>query len=646
MTDDALSLRTMSEEERVRFAESSGSLPFDDHRQLFCELLGDESFRVRKTALESLLQKQDAGKLTDLFIAILRSQDNAGLRTAGVEGLTRTGEKAVPQILEAIVREEWEVAKLLVDVAGDIGDLRVIPVLIKLTSSSQQNLSTAAIEALGKIGTGEVIPLITGLLKSKEIYIVFSAIEALASLGKKGFKLPTENIVPLMKDPLLKKAAFDLLGSTRDPLVVTYLIEGIRDNRRSDRDAAARALLRLYNSLGEQDAAAVRNEVSESNLYDSYIVEKLLSSIDSTIVMAGIRILGWSSEKGSLPALLAYADNPDIADACVAALVDKGVAVRSDIVGLLAGNKSISQIRAGLLYLSRLPDTPDAPPEGLSYLLETDDSEEIPVLLAQTLGTYIDVQSLKLLVKLMASDNKNVTATAIDNFVKVGSKMSDQVFVMIHGMVHSSNYLLRLAAARLIANFYAETMTEDIKTLLNDSEAMVRAAMIATAGARGLETYSGDIQMALADENRDVRIEAVKTTARLSPDRFIDTIKWLINDDDPWVKIEIMKHLRYVPQAPEAQRILRQYLQDESPAVVLTALQLLMDISLEDAAGDIEKVLLHKDQDVVLEVIYMLGKANSTISSSILQKLSTRPERQIREKALSVLGRSSPPEGR
>ncbi len=646
MTDNLRGLRAMSEEERLRFAESAGSLPFEEQREVIYELLGDESFRVRKTVLESLVQKQDPGKLTELFIDLLRSHDNAGLRTAGVEGLSRIGRDAIPKILTAIDPAQWEVAKLLVDVAGDIGDPRVIPVLIKLTASSQQNLSTAAVEALGKIGTGDVIPLITGLLKSKEIYIVFSAIEALANLGKKGFKLPTENILPLMNDPLLKKAAFDLLGSTRDPLVVTHLIEGIRDNRRSDRDAAARALLRLYGSLDEQDAAAVRNAVGQSNLYNSYIVEKLLSSVDSSIVMAGIRILGWSGEKGSLPSLLAYADNPDIADACVAALLDKGESIRSSIAGLLVGNKSTAQIRAGLLYLSQQPDSEDAPPEGLSYLLETDDSEEIPVLLARTLGTYRDVQSLKLLVKLMASDNKNVTGAAIENFVKVGRHLSDQVLVMIHGMVHSSDYLLRLAAARLTASFYTEAMADDIKTLLNDSEAMVRAAMISTTGMLGLGAYGGDIQMALADENRDVRIEAVKTTAHLSPDRFIDTIKWLINDDDPWVKIEIMKHLRNAPQTGEAQRILRQYLRDESPAVVLTALQALIDISIEDAAGDIEKVLQHKDQDVVMEVIYMLGKANNAMSRSILLNLGTRSDQQIREKALSVLGHYSSQEGR
>ena len=646
MTQTPDTLGRMSEEDKVVFAGSIGTLRFEDHRDLFTALLGDESFRVRKTALESLLKTQDPDKLTGLFIDIINSQDNAGLRTAGVEGLTKTGKKAIKHIVQAIDAEQWELSKLLVDVLGDIGDPEVLPVLVKLTSSPQQNLSTAATEALGKIGTEDVVPSITKLLKQKEIYIVFSAIEALANLGKKGYRIPIADIVPLMDDPLLKKAAFDLLGATHDPVVVSYLIEGIKDNKRSNRDAAARSLLQLYDSLNEQDAAFVRNSVRQSNIHDSYIMEKMLSSIDSATIKAGIRILGWSGEKNTTGTILKYADDPDLAGACVAALSDRGDSARSDVVALLVGNKSISQVKAGLLYLSQLPDSPDAPPEGLSYLLETDDTEEIPVLLARIFGTFLDAHSLKLLVKLMGSDNKTVTAASLDSFVKIGKCIPDEALVIIHGMVHSSDYLLRLAAAKLVASFYRENMTEDIKTLLNDSEAAVRAAMIASIGTLSLNNFGEDIQIALADENRDVRIEAVRTTAGLYPERFIDTVKWLLHDDDQWVKIEIIKHIKRSPLTEEVRGILKQYIRDESPAVVLTALQALMDSSVEDCTGEIEQVLSSKDQDIVMEVIYMLGKADNKTALGILKRLAAGPEQKIREKALSVLGRYAHTEDR
>ncbi len=639
MTESLQKIASMSEEEKLSFAESIGALPLDDNTELFKMLLGDTSFRVRKTALESLLSTQQSNKLTDLFIDIINSQDNAGLRTAGVEGLTRIGGKAVEKIVRAIDADQWELSKLLVDVLGDIGDPGVIPVLIKLTSSPQQNLSTASIEALGKIGTEDVIPYITGLLKQKEIYIVFSALEALANLGKKGFKLPIESIVPLMNDPLLKKAAFDLLGSTHEPLVVSYLIEGIKDNKRSNRDAAAKALLQLYNSLNEQDRAFIKNSIRQSGIYDSYVIEKMLSSIDSSIVIAGVRILGWSGVKSNINTIFKYAGNPDIFDACVAALIDIGDSISADVVGLLIGNNNVSQIKAGLIYLSQLPDNVCAPPDGLEYLLDVDDTEEVAVLLARTLGTYHDAQSLKILVKLMASDSKVVTTTAIDNFAKIGRQIPDQALEAIHSMVHSSDYLLRLAAARLILNFYNENMSDDIKTLLNDSEASVRAAAISSIGTLKLDRYIEDIQIALTDEDKDVRIEAVRATANIIPEKFIDTIKWLIHDDDQWVKIEIIKHLKYSSQVDEAKKILKLYVNDSFPAVMLTALQVLIDTSIDDCITEIEGVLANKDQDIAMEAIYMLGKANNNTARNILKSLSSSPEQKVREKALSVLER-------
>ena len=627
----------MTEEERLHAAEEIEKLPFEGNIALFKLLLGDESFRVRKTALEALLKAHQSDKLTDLFIDIINAQDNAGLRTAGVEGLTRSGPKAVEKILNAIDAEQWELSKLLVDVLGDIGDTRAIELLIELTHSAQQNLSTAAVEALGKLGTEDTIPHLSELLEKREIYIVFSTLEALANLGRKGFKLPIKNIISLMDDPLLKKAVFDLLGSTHDPTVVSYLLDGVRDNKRSNRDSAAKSLLQLYNSVDADGKSYIQNAVMRSGIYESYIVGKMLSSVDRSVITAGIRIMGWSGIKSSIEVIFRYADDPDTADASVSALIDMGEPVRTDVVGLIVGNKSEAQIKAGLRYLSQLPDMKAPPPDGLSYLLNFEDSQDILVLLAHTLGKHIEEHSLKLLVKLMTSDNKDVDNAAVENFIKVGRHLTIPAADIIRGMIHSNDYLLRLSSARLIASFYREQMDADIKTLMNDSEASVRAAVISTIGTLKLNASLEDVQMALADESRDVRIEAIRAIFSIEPERFIDIIKWLIHDEDPWVRVEIVKHLKDSPQTSEAIGILKKYTDDEFPAVKLTALQTLMDISVDNCTDEIEKVLSSEDGDIVTEVIHMIGRTNSDTAYRILRSLDLSRNPGIKGRALSLL---------
>lgn len=632
-------IRHMSEEEKLHAAEGIENLPFDENRALVVLLLGDESYRVRKTALEALLNTHQSDKLFPLFIDIINAQDNAGLRTAGVEGLMRIGPAAVGHIIKAIDPEEWELSKLLVDVLGDIGDARALPVLLKLTASTQQNLSTAAVEALGKLGTEETIPALAGLLKKKEIYIVFSTLEALANLGRKGFDLPIQDILPLMDDPLLKKAVFDLLGSAHDPSVIPYLIEGIKDTKRSNRDAAAKALFRLYNGMDPECRDAVKQGVMKSGISGTYVVEKILSGVDHAVIAAGLRLLGWTGMKSSIGAIFKYAEEPDLADTCVLALVDLGEPVRSDVVGLLVGNKNEAQLRAGLGYLAQLPESRTAPPEGLSYLLEFEDAPDILGILARVLGRYIDERSLRLLTRLMVSDDKDVNRAAVENFTVVGRYRAPAAADMIHGMAHSNDPMLRLSSAKLLASFSGEQADADITTLLNDSEPAVRAAMIATVGALKLGKYLEDLQVALADESRDVRIEAVRAVGSLEPGRFIDIVQWLIKDKDPWVKIEIIKHLKDAPQTDEARKILREYTDDEFPAVILTALQTLIDLSIDTCTEEIEKVLSGKDEDVVLEAMYMIGRTGTETANVILKGLGSSDNPKIRERAASLLGK-------
>ncbi|MCL4558399.1 MAG: HEAT repeat domain-containing protein [Deltaproteobacteria bacterium] len=637
MTDHRKELAGLSEEERLNRAEGIYKLPFGENIDLFRSLLGDESFRVRKTALDVLLHAHQSDRLIDLFIEILDAQDNAGLRTAGVEGLTRSGARAIDRILKAIDPGQWELTKLLVDVLGDIGDQKVIPVLLELTGSPQQNLSTAAIEALGKLGTGDVVPHLGRLLRRKEVYIIFSTLEALASLGKKGFKLPLQDIIPLMSDPLLKKAVLDLFGSARDPLVVPYLIEGIKDTKRLNRESAAKSLLQLYSSVDESAKATIKDTIQGSGVYDSYLIDRMLSSIDPAVIKVGIRLLGWSGRKSSIPVLFKHAEDPDITDACVSALMDIGEPARDDVVGLLVGNKSTLQIRMGLQYLSMMQSRDCPPPEGLSYLLELEEGSDLLMLLAQVIGKYRNEQSLRLLTRLMLSDDKTVSGMAVDTFIQVGSHMPGSVISILHKMVKSPDHLSRLSAARLIPSFYRPEMDDIIKNLLNDSEAPVRAAIISAVGSLRLGPYLEYIQMALTDESREVRIEAIRASSGIVPERFIDIIKWLINDEDPWVRIEIIKRLKDVPQKKEAVGLIKEYVNDGSPAVMLTALQALLDVAIEDSKEEITRVLSVQDEDIVKEALYMLGRTNKQAAYRLLKEFSLSGDPKIRGNALSLL---------
>ncbi|MCL4478106.1 MAG: HEAT repeat domain-containing protein [Deltaproteobacteria bacterium] len=631
MTDDKLTTTDLNEEEKIRLTKSLDKFSYDENVHVIKSLLGDESFRVRKAAIDEILQIYSKDKLIDIFIDMLSDHNNAGLRTAGIEGLTRIGRHGIKKILRAINPEDWELSKLLVDVIGELNDPKAIGTLLALTHVKQQNLATAAIEALGKIGTQDIVNDLCELLREKELYVVFSTVESIANLGQRGFKIPIQNVVPLLNDPLFKKAVYDLLGSSHEAHAVQYLIEGIRDTKRINMEAAAQSMLKLYLSLDEQGKSYVRNEVKNGHLYDQFLIEKLLSSINPHARAAGIRIAGWSGIASSLNLIFRYAEEPEMQDACLSALLDLNDQVKEDVIGLLIGSNNIYHIRLGLKYLSHLPEEQNPYPEGLSYIIKYTDEPDILMLLSDVIGNYIHENSLKLFMKIITSSVNEIQDHIINNFVKVGQRLKVFPFNLLKDMVHSTDYRLRLSAAKLIKSFYNKDSDDYVKTLLNDSEPAVRAAIILTIGEIKLHTYVEDIKMALTDENRDVRIEAIRTVSLIEPEHFIETIKWISNDEDPWIRAEIVKNLICFNNSEEAYPLLKPYLYDESPIVMLTALQNIVNLQCKDAGADIENTLAGRDVDVISEAIQIVGKSKTGSAQEILKKLLSSSDDKIKQ---------------
>src|SRR5262245_10277463 len=63
--------------------------------------LGDESWRVRKAAVERLAGSADPVLVCEALIAALADGDNPGRRNAALEALVRCGSVAVPPLLAA-----------------------------------------------------------------------------------------------------------------------------------------------------------------------------------------------------------------------------------------------------------------------------------------------------------------------------------------------------------------------------------------------------------------------------------------------------------------------------------------------------------------------------------------------------------------
>src|SRR6185369_6899374 len=187
--------------------------------------MGDESWRVRKEAVEVFVSSDPGERMIDDLLELLRCEDNAGLRNSSAEAVTRLGERATAPLIRLVHDADAEVRKFVIDVMGGIGASAFIPSLLAALNDVDVNVAAAAAEHLGNLGDARVVQdLIRAIVLNNSDFFRFNA---LAAIGKLAVPAPVpEEIRQLAQQDLLRKAVYECLGSIADESAVPLLLEG------------------------------------------------------------------------------------------------------------------------------------------------------------------------------------------------------------------------------------------------------------------------------------------------------------------------------------------------------------------------------------------------------------------------------------
>ena len=210
--------------------------------RLLDQALGDESWRVRKAAVEVIREFPDRPSAVGSLIESLGDADNAGRRNAALEALIAMGRSAVSTIVSRLDHQDPEVRKFLVDILGQIRDPSSAEAVLKITRDPADNLKLSAVEALGSIGGERAFNGLLSLLPTDDASLQFGALHALGRIGR---PIPMELIRPLLGKKLFRRAVYDVLGWSKSPEAAELLAEGLLETAPSSKQAAVRALARL-----------------------------------------------------------------------------------------------------------------------------------------------------------------------------------------------------------------------------------------------------------------------------------------------------------------------------------------------------------------------------------------------------------------
>lgn len=168
------SLASPDEEERRLAVSTLAGFPFERIKHLALSALGDESWRVRKEAVDLILSVSPGEELSRELVSLLIVRENTGLRNSVVEVLQTVGEKVIPHLVEHLAHEDAGVRKFIVDIMGGIGSKAALPELTVALADSDANVAAAAAESLGTIGDCGAVPYLLKTLERDDLLIRYA----------------------------------------------------------------------------------------------------------------------------------------------------------------------------------------------------------------------------------------------------------------------------------------------------------------------------------------------------------------------------------------------------------------------------------------------------------------------------------------
>lgn len=170
------------------------------------------------------------------------SGDDLSLARAAARAALEMPDSTVPKALaDELSKLPGAHQMLVISVLGKRGDASVLPALMELADTGEEELRLAAIRAVPEIGDAAATASLIGLQKSPDSAVAKAALEALASLP--GPEVDGAILAMLRADEAeTRKTAIDLIGQRRTLEAIPSLLKTVADSSKDVRTAGIKTL--------------------------------------------------------------------------------------------------------------------------------------------------------------------------------------------------------------------------------------------------------------------------------------------------------------------------------------------------------------------------------------------------------------------
>ncbi len=266
-------------------------IPSDENLIFIYKALADESWRVRKDAI-SLALVHPVDRIIELLIKGLFSEENAGLRNACQEALTRIGEPIVGKLVDAFKGADSDVRKFILDIIGDIGNSSHAHFLINALDDEDENVIISACENLGKIKNPAAIEPLLKMINPKNEWLSFVILESLSQIRT---PFDAKQILPLWQVSRLRKPILDMIYMFDEESQRELLKKSFQDKSFYIQQNAGRAIFSLFNA-DKQTLSKLQNWLGDIIIYNENYLSLLKGVREDELVFALISFISDDTE--------------------------------------------------------------------------------------------------------------------------------------------------------------------------------------------------------------------------------------------------------------------------------------------------------------------------------------------------------------
>ncbi|MBI4509105.1 MAG: HEAT repeat domain-containing protein [Deltaproteobacteria bacterium] len=663
-------LRRLSSSEEEERRRALGELPEPIPPELadatlveLIRTMGDASWRVRKEAVARVARWSDLGTLIPRLIACLADGNNVGLRNSAIEALIAIGKPAVAPMLDALAGRGDE-QKFIIEALAGIRDPRAVPSLARCLEDEDENVRAVAAEALGYIGGGEAELALRRRLTSADL---IGRLAALESLNRLKAAISLEDLVPMLSQPVLRRAVLESIGYSGEMAALPYLVIGLNERVRGAREAAAVALLALHDSRSsEEDKRHIEGAVCNAAVEGTQGLISAVSAETPVVRRAAVVLLGWGQWPDALPRLVDALRDEEVRSLAARAIValgaravaplveiaqEAGGSLRAEIFDILPKLGPFVDGRVASLLVSALDDEdPDAASAAARALGDLGGKEAIPPLFAaleHDLDPGVPQAAAQALAKLarryydevrLLIGARGLEKVGIGVFLCsiLGSAGRDTDRPVLLGALKTGDVALRRAAAMALGKLGpASDAREALCYALADEDPAVRATAAQALGILGDRGAVPALVGAAGDDEALVRIAVVRTLGALGDNRAAPTLRTLARNEQGAIAMHAVESLGHlVGLGQEDEEIFLRVLAKPDPEIVKAAVRALGTREGEAAMSGLRQALDHPRWDVrqlAAHVLAVRAPHNPTAREALRARAREEKDPLVRE---------------